>query len=98
MNHKTNSVLHNSNRPKYGLFCLSLQYKCCEQSYFHFWFQEGMKILFVNKEIELFSLKNVFFPQNLLPDVFFLFLFNSISKSKWASSGFSAGWHLGVQL
>ena len=73
MNHKTNSVLHNSNRPKYGLFCLSLQYKCCEQSYFHFWFQEGMKMLFVNKEIELFSLKNDFFPQNLLPDVFFCF-------------------------
>ena len=30
-------------------------------------------MLFVNKEIELFSLKNVFFPQNLLPDVFFCF-------------------------
>ena len=31
-------------------------------------------MVFVNKEIELFLLKNVFFPQNLLPDVFFFCL------------------------
>ena len=98
MKGKRNSVLHNWNRPKYGLFCLSIKHKSCEQSYFDFWFLEGMKMLFVNKETQLFSLKKVFFPQNLLPDVFVFIFLNSKSKFKWAFSGFSAGWHLGVRL
>ena len=27
---------------KYGLFCLSLKYKGCDKSYFHFWSQKKM--------------------------------------------------------
>ena len=42
-----------------------LKYKYCNKPYFHFWFQGGMKTLFVNKEKELFFFKTC------LPVVFF---------------------------
>ena len=51
---KTNSGLHG------WLFCLSSKYKYCDESYFHFWFQESMIMLFVNKKTEGFSMKKGF--------------------------------------
>ena len=61
-------------------------------------FRKVWKCYLLIKKRNYFRWRKFFFHKICYQMFLFLFLFNSKSKFKWAFSGFSAGWHLGIRL
>ena len=61
-------------------------------------FRKVWKCYLLIKKRNYFRWRKFLFHKICYQMFLFLFLFNSKSKFKWAFSGFSAGWHLGIRL